>query len=209
MKNLDFLPQQYRDARRTQRQRRSNLRYSLVLAIALFALHVANASRIRSAEAALGALLADGGVWESARAQVNSLQARKEILEKRAALVGELEDNAPLDSVIAEITALLSKSMAIRSLVVQTDAAIRKDAQKDAQKDAPGPAGEPGPGRTRVQLVGVAANDVEVGVFFGRLSACPLFEDVNMTFCHETQAADRPMREFELKFAVKRVEIER
>ena len=204
MKDLDFLPRQYRDARRRQRRRRSNLRYSLVLAMALLGLHVANASRIRSAEAALGALVADGGVWESARAQVTSFQARKDIRETQGALVSALEDNAPVDSVIAEITALLSKSMAIRSLVVQvvpTDAAARKD--------GPSPAGEPGPGRTRVQLVGVAANDVEVGVFFGRLSACPLFEEVTMTFCHETQVAERPMREFELKFAVKRVELER
>ena len=111
MKELDFLPQTYRDAVRRRRQTRRNLYYGLALAFALVGLHVSNASRIRSAEATLTALLFDGGTWESARGQVMALEARKALLQRRAALINELEDDAPLDAIIGEIAPLLSESI--------------------------------------------------------------------------------------------------
>jgi len=60
-------------------------------------------------------------------------------------------------------------------------------------------------GRTEVVLRAVAATDVEIGIFFGKLTASPLFDDIRLGFSREMERAGRAMREFELKIAVKRV----
>jgi hypothetical protein len=66
----------------------------------------------------------------------------------------------------------------------------------------------PRSGPIEVRLTAVAADDMEIGIFIGRLSTCPLFEDIRMVFSQETQDEQQPMREFQLTFTVKRVEIE-
>jgi hypothetical protein len=56
-------------------------------------------------------------------------------------------------------------------------------------------------------LQGVAPNDVEVGTFFGRLSSCPLLEEVRLSYSREAEKSGRSMREFELKFSIRRVSL--
>ena len=202
MKELDFLPRTYRQAIWRRQQNRRNVCYSVALAVALMGLHVANISRIRSAEATLAGLLADGSTWEVARAQVSGLQQRKELLQRQFALTNQIEDDAPLDAIIGEITQLLTESMAIRSITVQT---ASPDSKNEDGKNKGGQNKESEHKVTCVELFGIAATDVEVGMFMERVSSCPLFEDTKLSYCREPETAVRQTREFELKFATKRV----
>jgi len=200
MKEFDFLPQSFRDAVRRRRQARKNLIYSFALAGGLVALHLANASQIRSAEAALSALRVDGGMWKSARTEVASLESRKNLLQKRGEIISRLEDGAPLDAIIGEITSLLSPSMAISSFTLEAKRKMADDTKDQTSTESRK--------TTRVTIAGIAGSDVEIGIFFGRLSACPLFENVTMSFCRETKQSGRTLREFELGFDVKRIALD-
>ena len=189
MKELDFLPQSFHEAVRQRRQFRRNILFSIGLLIALGSLHVVNQKRIRTAEACLSTLCSGSGSFQNARQLIDSLRIRKDVLAERAALLNRLEDGAPLDAIMGEISRLMGDPMAIRTLQIETErpaddhaGAGNLQGGKTTNDQTPQPSAVPRPGATKVQLTAVAANDMEIGVFLGRLSTCPLFEDIRMAF---------------------------
>lgn len=208
MKELDFLPQAYRDGARRRVRARRNLLLTTGLLLAMACLHLLNVTRIQSAQAALTALRNGADGWASARERMSELEAQKSRAQRRLRLIRRLEDAAPLDVAIGEIVRLLSDSMALRGLqVISADPDQRAIGPATRDTLAP-PNVPPGPRRMQACMTGVAANDVEVGVFLGKLSACPLFSDVRLSFSRDCRAAGRGMREFEVQFALRPVEVE-
>jgi hypothetical protein len=215
MKELDFLPQSFHEAVRQRRQLRRNILSSIGLLIALGSLHVVNQERIRTAEACLSTLHSGSGSFENARLLIDSLRVRKDLLAQRAALLDRLEDGTPLDAIMGEISRLMGDPMAIRTLEItakrpadQQTGAGSPNRPRNTNDQTQQNSAVPIPGPIEVRLTAVAANDMEIGIFLGRLSTCPLFEDIRMVFSQETQDEQQPMREFQLTFTVKRVEIE-
>lgn len=197
MKELDFLPESFHQARRRRHLIRRNVLYSFVLVVAFGCLHFVNASQLRSAQAALTELHTGDEARNLLRNQLEVLQNRKQVLKDQLDLVNRLDDDAPLDVAVAEIAAQMNDSMAIRSLLVETTAPDGVDADKrDPLLDR---------GPTRVVLDGVAVDDIKVGNLWGRLDASPLFDQVKLSFCEGTEEAGRQMRKFQLVFNVKRV----
>jgi hypothetical protein len=146
------------------------------------------------------------GGWRSARDQLAELEQKRALYQQQAALVSKLDDAAPLDAAIGEVSRLLNESMAIRSLTVES---AGPPAAGTANPAGPGPAPAAAavqpPPVTRACLIGVAATDVDVGIFLGKLGACPLFGEVSMSYTRPSRAAGRLMREFEVKFIIKPV----
>jgi hypothetical protein len=201
MKEVDFLPESFHQARIRRRLVRRNVVYSLVLLVGFASLHLVKASQLRSAHAALTDLSAGDQPRSLLRGRLRVLQNRKRALQDRLDLVNRLDDDAPLDVAVAEITAQMSDSMAIRSLLVETTAPDGVDADKcDPLLDR---------GPTRVVLDGVAVDDVQVGSLWGRLDASPLFDRVKLSFCDGAEEAGRRMRKFQLVFDVRRVALSR
>jgi len=197
MKELDFLPRSFHEARRRRYLMRQNGLYATGLVIALGCLHFMNDSQLRLAEASLASLHAGDQERMLQRTQLQVLQARKLTLQERIDLISRLEDDAPPDAVIAAIARHMSDSMAIRSLTIEvTDL-------EDAGPEKTDSLLERGP--TRGVLCGVAADDMQVGILLGRLAGSALFDDVRLSFSRETEEAGRKMREFELVFTIKRV----
>ena len=197
MKELDFLPKTFHEARRRSRLMRRNVLYSLGLAIAFASVHAINTSHLRSARAGLADLRTDDRARSLQRQELQALQARQQTLADRLELVSRLEDDAPLDVVLAEIAAQMNDAIAIRSLQVKTlpPAEIAPE-DRDPLLDR---------GPTRVVLGGVAADDMQVGILLGHLGGSALFKDVKLSFSREIQDAGRRMREFELTFVLIRV----
>lgn len=206
MKELDFLPQSVHEARRQRQQTRRNTIFTVALCCGLAGLHSVNNTRIASAEAALQAVRTDNGAWRFALNRVQALQSTKRALQERADLISRLEDNAPLDAVLANITQLLGESMSIRSLVIEPELAV-PSSQSPAVAAAAGESKDEQVTQppVHVRLVGTATSDVEVGIFVGRLSGSVLFDNVKLQFSRQLE--DGGMREFELRFQVRRVEI--
>jgi hypothetical protein len=200
VKEFDFLPRSFHEAARRRRRARRNMLHCAGLALALSGLHFVNASRLASAEACLAALRSNGAERQARQSRFVALTAARDQLENCQKVIDRLEDNAPVDTVIAEVSRLMSDSMAIRSLSIETGPASPPEGKKADPVYGLGP--------TRAVLVGMAATDVEVGIFFGRLTESPLFDDVSMSFSRETEVLARQMREFELQFVVRRVALE-
>ncbi len=216
MKELDFLPQSFHQAIARRREHRRNVMLSIALVVAMSMLHIVNHRRISSAQAALASLRSASGSFQNARALAESYRARKTVLQQQADLLDRLEDSAPPDAVLAEITRYMTKAMGLRAMQTESRESVpqavevrrsRNRSQPEAQ-EAPEVVTVPHREPTQVRLTGVAASDLEVGVFFGRLSSSPMFDNVQMVFSQETTVDEQPMREFQLTFEVKRIEIQ-
>jgi hypothetical protein len=190
MKELDFLPRSYHESLWRRAQTRRNIILSVVLFMAMASLHGLNVTRIRSAQAALADLRNGSGAWVSARSQFAALEDHKARCHRQVDLINRLEDAAPLDAAIGEVTRLLSESMAITGFYV--------DATTDKNAHAAAP--------TRVRITALAATDVEVGIFLGKLSTCPVFSDIALSFSRDAHEAGRRMREFEVRFTLRPLE---
>jgi len=199
MKDIDFLPKSFHERIRQQRQRHRNMIYTVVLMVMLGGLHFLNSDRLQSVEASLKGLQKRHEDMLAYQAQINSLKIHKENLSSKLRLINRLEDNAPLDAVIGEITRLMGDTMSLQLLTIKTlpyktPAGEKTDGHINPLLDR---------GDTEVELIGVAADDIEVGMFYGKLSACPVFEKVSMSYSRQTEMAGRLMRSFALKFKVK------
>jgi hypothetical protein len=206
MKELDFLPQSFHEAIRRRWRNRRNLLYTLAVVTGLAVVHGLTQSEIRSAEAALNTFHEGAGLRGSQRARLIALQQVKIGLQSKADLLNQLEDDAPIDAVIAEIDRLMESNMALRDVSIRTVSPPEPVTPRTpAAGTSPRVGQETQRGRLEAVLKGVAANDVQVGTFFGRLSSCPLLEEVRLSYSREAQQSGRSMREFELKFAIRRV----
>jgi Tfp pilus assembly protein PilN len=185
VKEIDFLPQRWRDAQRHRRQNRRNAFWLILMAAALGILYFSNATRIRAVAA-----VAERPEAVSLEALVNrkaELEARRAVLRSKGDVCSHLDDAAPPDALLAEITRLLSRSMALRALTLETIVS---------------PVGSE---VTQVSLEGVAATDVDVGIFFERLASSPLFDQVEMKYSKQDHASGRLVRAFSFRFEVNRV----
>jgi hypothetical protein len=192
MKELDFLPRSYHQRLSRRAQTRRNILMCLVLFTAMLSLHGLNLTRIRAAQAALNELHNGSGGWRSARSQFAELESRKALCRRRLDLINRLEDAAPPDAVMGEATRLLAEPMAMTGFSLDATATDKTAAAGSIP--------------TRVRIAAVAATDVEVGMFLGKLSACPLFSDVTLSFSRDAHNTGRKMREFEVKFTLRPVE---
>lgn len=198
MKELDFLPPSYHEGLRRCQLKRRNLVMCVGLGVALSCLHALNLSRTHSAQAELASLRNGASSWRSAETQLRDLKAEAEGYRRQLKLLDRLEDAAPLDAAIGEATRLLSDSMALTTVEIDTGAKATTAAGNSQRP--------PAPNVTRARLVGVAATDVEVGIFLGRLSACPIFAEVTLSYSRDARSSGRRMREFEVKFTLRPVE---
>jgi len=201
VKNIDFLPASFHEAVRRRCLNRRNTLLSMALATGLIGLHVTNDSRLRTAKAALQTLQADDALHEQQQARMEVLTIRKRILSQRQALISELDDDASCDAILAEITRLLSDEMAVRSLFLEIQPIVPGgDEEIDPVRDR---------GPTQLVLKGEAGSDVQIGIFIGKLSACQLFDEVQLKFSRAAALPGSLDREFELAFTVKRIALDR
>jgi Fimbrial assembly protein (PilN) len=207
MKEIDFLPIQFHKTLIKRHRTRRNVWFCLALGTSLAMLHGVGVTRIRSAQASLDSIRISDGERLARRMKLRDLQAKRETLAQRAGLISQLDDNAPLDVVLSEITKLMSESMALKKISLETLKPAKPEGKDKNEPMAESKKSDPllDRGNTEMALSAVAANDVEVGIFFGRLSSSPLFENVRLSFSRELEQSGRAMREFELKFSVKRV----
>ncbi|MBP7937453.1 MAG: hypothetical protein KA354_22650 [Phycisphaerae bacterium] len=219
MKELDFLPPSYHLANAHRREWRRNLVLSLLAIASLAGLHQVNDGRIRTATADLQAIDAGIGSVQHARDKLTALSERKSRLSRQAALAADLRDQAPLDAVVAEITAMLNNSIVLRAIEINTrppgeyplrplhspdPPASVTGAGTETRDTARSSAARYGP--LQVLMTGIAGSDMEVGMFYGRLSSSSRVTDLHMNYTRETELCGRHMREFEISLVIRPVE---
>jgi hypothetical protein len=147
--------------------------------------------------------------------QLKKLEARKDGLVLKVKLSADLLERVPRSHVLARLTNALPPETSIQVLVMNTEevevpaseiqasagnaqapeatnsrsASKRKRAEKVYRREV------------RFRLDGLAKTDVEVAEYIARLTADPLFEEVNLRFSEEFPYAEGVLlRRFELTF---------
>lgn len=205
MKNVDLLPQRYVDRLTRRRYRRRNLLWSLTVLGALGLLYLMTDARIRAASARLAEYQEEQELQERTQTRWEALRYRKAELQRQSDVIDRVDDDAPVDLVMAELSGFLNEAMAIRAIElerVEDDTAhLAALAEQDASESTRTV--------TRVRLEGVAPSDVDIGMFYGKLSASPLFEKVELRYTRERVEANRVMRAFEVCFRIVAINVSR
>jgi hypothetical protein len=202
MKDIDFLPKRFHEARQRRQINRRNVVLFAILIGALCLLYITNESRIRTVSAARTTLHDQEVDYQSLNARLGGIREQKRQLIRHTDLVSRFDDDAPLDAVIAEMVRMMSDSMAISRMEV--------DIERTESVGSQGAGSRPGVqwGSTSVSIGGYAVADVEVHVFLTNLSQSPLFDDVRLGPLRPGEVHGRKVRQFEIQFKIRRVTIE-
>jgi Tfp pilus assembly protein PilN len=210
MDKLDFLPERIK----TQRSRRKRLLRQAYLLVACLAamgalayVREGRASYARGELALLTERVSDArnqlALRTSLEQQMADLMVKKRIVEHLGTRTGPMDIMGALDQVVPE-------SVALTSLNVET-VDVRISVRRAAELSMGGratPAGAAPAERTvkrvRMVITGLAPNDVDLANFIGQLSACPLFEDVNMGYAKNVEFRGRAARQFQVSCYVVR-----
>jgi Tfp pilus assembly protein PilN len=203
MDKVDFLP----DRIKCQRSRRSRLlRQGYLLGACLAALGVlayVRDGRISQTKAELALL--DERVSEmrnqlvlrtSLEQQMADLMVKRRIVEHLGSRTGPLDVMAGLDQLLPESVVLTGLNM--ETMDVRVPVRRPGDVNAGLRATAAGAAAssESAVKRVRLTITGLAPTDADLGNFILQLSACPLFEDVNMGYTKNVDFRGRPARQF-------------
>lgn len=191
MKELDFLPEWYKDGQR----RRVHVRRQCVALVAVFlVMMLFNAMSLQRAgrAAAEGARLENQRVGaEAVVHEFDALTRQLNELKSRAGLVEQMDSRVDVAAVLAELSHVISGSIVVRKLEIQAErfgrtedkgptkgSAVRlADGAGNAVKDTP-----LGRVKFRIVLAGVAAHPADVANLVYRLDESTYFQRVHPIF---------------------------
>jgi len=206
MLSIDFLPEKIR----IQRARRKNLaRLAYLLCACGFGMvAIACVGHSRKASARDQRTMLDK-CSENTRQQLalrETLELEEAKLNIKKEIDEELGSRVNTRDIFAELSRLLPKSMSITKFSLEaTEVPVKVQRAIDTEaSNRPRPAE---PAKEKVKMVkrvtvaieGLAPNDVDVANFIGQLSACPLFENVDMGYTKTVQFRGREAREFQAR----------
>jgi hypothetical protein len=191
VKELDFLPEWYKDGQR----RRVHVRRQYAALVGVFlVMMLFNAVSLHRAgkAAAEGARLENQRVGaEAVVHEFDTLTRQLNELKSRAGLVEQMDSQVDVAAVLAELSHVISGSLVVRKLEIQAErfgrpedkgqtkgSAVRlADGAGNAEKDAP-----LGRVKFRIVLTGVAAHPADVADLVCRLDASAYFQRVHPIF---------------------------
>jgi Tfp pilus assembly protein PilN len=198
MQKVDFLPERIREqrARRGRLIRQGHL-VLLVLA-GLAVLGWLRHSRVERAEAQLTMLEERvGGVRRQLEVRTQLEDEQADLLIKKR-IDDQLGSRVTTLDVLAELGRMMPSSINLLDLNIET-MEIRTPIRSTAGRSASAGRGprEKVDKRVRLVITGVAPAAVDVANFIGQLSACPIFEDVNMGYAKTVEFRGREAQEFQ------------
>lgn len=199
MRELEFLPSWYPQARRRQRWLRLQACITLLLVVGLgtwLGLANRNISHAQTALTAVDAQLAQSQL------ELEQLQVQlklKHQLEFQRQIVSRLGLQVEMSRMINTLEQVMPKEMSLCELSFETEESVKRGdgstvaaTNKDAQKNR----------MLRVRMLAVAPSDVDLANFLAGLTNVPFFQDVAMTTSHDKSEGGHVMREFEVTFSM-------
>ena len=204
MQNVDFLPERIRAQRRRSRR---VAKHTYMLTICLAGLTILGFLRngqiqtVRAEEGQLGAQESDIDLQLARRDSLEREKAELYVIQK---IDGQLGSRLSAFMLLSELQGLLPESVVLTQLSVETmDVLVASGGTKANRARGVRTAAARSGGtdatvkRLRLTLTGLATKDVDVANFIGQVSACPLFEDVNMSYSRDVKIEDRTARQFQ------------
>ncbi len=197
MKEIDFLPEWYKDDRRRQ----VHVRRQYVALVAVFlVMMVFNATAIHRANKAAAEAANLDNQRVGAEAVVHEfgvLTKQLNELKTRAGLVEQMDSRVDIAALVAEMSHVIGSSIVLRKVEIQAEPFGRTDekgpTKGSAVRLADRPANsdkEPPLGRVkfRIVLTGVAAHPADVADLVCKLDASPYFQRVHPLFYGSAKA---------------------
>jgi hypothetical protein len=197
MKEIDFLPEWYKDDRRRQ----GHVRRQYVALVAVFlVMMVFNATAIHRANkaAAEAANLENQRVGaEAVVHEFDVLTKRLNELKTRAGLVEQMDSQVDVAAILAEMSHVVDGSIVLRKVEIQAEPFGRTDekgqtrgsavrlTEKPANSEKERPLGRV---KFRIVLTGVAARPADVADLVCKLDASPYFQRVHPLFYGNAKA---------------------
>ncbi|MBM4026521.1 MAG: hypothetical protein FJ280_14145 [Planctomycetes bacterium] len=191
MKELDFLPQWYKDNKR----RHSHVRRQYIALAAVFlvmmAFNVTATHRASRAAARVASLENQRVCAEAVVHEFGTLTQKLNGLKARARLVEQMDARVDVAAILAELSRVVADSIVLRKVEIlaepfdaaQDKGRVAGPAVRLAGQAAPAGKGLPlGPVKARVVLTGVAAHSGDVPDLVCRLDASPYFQRVRPSF---------------------------
>jgi hypothetical protein len=198
MRNVDFLPDAYRQARRRRRLRLRRMGLGAACLCLLGSWLAADELRIRSARRQLACRTDQNRTVQAGLDQIARLQAEQAALLDRYRLLQDLQP--PLSSVqtVFRIAQLLPQQVALRQMQMTCGTATPPGGgAASAVKTQAQPAS---PTLPRVSLSGIALSEVDIAVLVGQLSSCREFANVRLDYCKAAELESRHVQEFRVSF---------
>lgn len=181
MNNINFLPQSFiaEQVRRVRRFRHMALIAFVIVAMGGWA--VTARGLLKDRQAFAESLQVEVDAARRRASEMGKLRAERAALARQVKIQRELALPLSQTTVIATLGQLLPDSMVVTNLKAVTQRPKSEPASAasgKSPKKAARPADEPD--YIRIDIAGLAPNDVELAEFVGRLSSHPLFTNVKM-----------------------------
>ncbi|MGH7179685.1 MAG: PilN domain-containing protein [Tepidisphaeraceae bacterium] len=198
MRELEFLPSWYPQARRRKRMLCVQAWTTLTLVMGLALWCVLIGRNLRIAQASLGTVDAQLKQTHSELIQLDEQLTLKKQLELQRQIVAKLGLPVQFSRLLRTIDAVMPREMSLVEVTFDTDEQVKtvKSVQQVGAKD------QPLQRRLRVKLLAVAPSDVDLANFLSALANHSFFEQVAMTFARDRTEAGHVMREFEVTFSM-------
>jgi hypothetical protein len=201
VRELEFLPSWYPQARRRQRWLRLQAGTTLLLICGLCLWMGLARRNINSANAALATV--DAQLAQS-QLELEQLQVQlklKSQLEFQRQIVSRLGLQVEMSRMINTLEQIMPKEMSLTELSFDTEEAIKR-ADGAPATGANTSKDQPKSRTLRVRMLAVAPSDVDLANFLAGLTNVPFFQEVAMTFAHDKSDGGHIMREFEVTFSM-------
>lgn len=140
--------------------------------------------------------------------QIESLNAQKQEMKRKANVTAALRDRVPKSAVFAELSNNMPATMSLTELKIETEAVKGQPAPRTAiqrEKLRQASTGQEEiqvvPTRVEIGLAGVAPTDVEISEYIGTLNAHPMFSDVTLQYVEEMKIEESMLRKFRIQMA--------
>jgi hypothetical protein len=203
MGRVDFLPEDYVQAKR--RTRANLLCFGLFVVVMLA---IVWAFVVNQQQDARVAELADE-VNERIAAESRKLHHMKELNRKKRAMLEkarvteQLLQRVPRSLILAELTNAMPKQCSwlkweLKTTRQRKQTVRRRVTRLQARLMARQAAGQPQPKEVKLTIEGLSPTDLEVSSFMGAVKKCPLFENVALVSTEEHKRGEEILRRFKI-----------
>ena len=206
MKEIDFLPQWYKDKRRQESRYRMQYLGIACLFVVMVVWTAATSHSISRAERRLESLKTNGGACDTTE-EFRQMRSHLETLHIQDGILSEIDQHLRISGAIGELSFICGNHVRFSRLAIAAEkfpertaannlAANTVRAVRDAMTAPSGP--YEGDIRFKVTLRGVAADATQVAALIRRLEESAWFRNVTPSFCKNGKVGEHVVSEFEI-----------
>jgi len=195
MKNIDFLPQDYKDARNRHRERIMRLWLVGAAVCALAVLFVVGHVQLRQARNDLSYLASQNQLLQRGLDLISQLTREQQQLSRKYKMLQALAPQVSCSENLTDLARLMPPGVTLKQYQLKCESPAGRT-NSDQQS------GSGSPQRYVVTVVGLAPSEMDVAVLVAQLSAFQRFRDVRLEYCKASPVHGRRAHGFKATFVI-------